>query len=239
MSKEVMIILLSLSISIIGTVIGTLLGIMGKKISSRSIGKALSFSGGIMLILTFFELIPGAIDRSGIDFFMIFFSIGIVFILMIDYFSSFYKKNSKFKKAIMIMLGLMLHNFPEGLVMGIGFIEGSSIGMKMSILIAIHDLPEGIAIAAPLLYTNTSKRKIVLSSIITSIPAVLGTILAIVLKSISPAVMSISLSIAAGIMSYTVLFEIIPESREMIGFKDNMVFLTLGSIIAILMIRFI
>lgn len=123
--------------------------------------------------------------------------------------------------------------------MGIGFIEGSSIGMKMSILIAIHDLPEGIAIAAPLLYTNTSKRKIVLSSIITSIPAVLGTILAIVLKSIAPAVMSISLSIAAGIMSYTVLFEIIPESREMIGFKDNMVFLTLGSIIAILMIRFI
>lgn len=236
MRKEIMIILLSLNISIIGILVGTLFGIMRKKISIKPIGRALSFSAGIMLILTFFELIPEAINRSGVDFFMIFFSIGIVFILIVNYITSFYKKDSRFKKTIMIMFGLMLHNFPEGLVMGIGFIEGSPLGIKMSILIALHDLPEGIAVAAPLLYSNTSKHKIVISSILTGLPAVLGTIVAIILKSISPAVMSISLSIAAGVMAYTVLFELIPEAREMIGFKDNMVFLTLGSMIAILMI---
>ncbi|SHK41101.1 zinc transporter, ZIP family [Hathewaya proteolytica DSM 3090] len=236
--RELFIILLCIGVSIVGTLLGTFISISFKKTTPYIVGKALSFSSGIMLVLTFFEIIPEAIHSSGIDFFMIFFTVGLAFVLLIDYLGDFYKGNSNLKRIIIIILGFMLHNFPEGLVMGVGILQGNSIGFKMAILIAVHDIPEGISVAAPLLYSNTGKKKMILSSLMAGLPAVVGVIVAIILKNISPAVMCISMSIASGIMSYMVLFQLIPQSRDIIGFKDNMVYITFGAVVSILMIKF-
>lgn len=234
--RTIIIILFCLNMSVIGTIVGAFLSISVKKPSRALLGKTLGFSAGIMITMTFCELIPEAIKIQGINNFMIFFSIGILVILIISYISTFCNKNNSVRMAMMVALGFMLHNFPEGLIMGIGFMAGNGLGIKMSILIAMHDIPEGIAIAAPLLYSNVKKKKVMLYVLATTMPALIGAILGMAIGAISPFIMGSSLSLAAGIMSYVVLFEIIPESREIVGVKSSSVYLVLGALIGVLMI---
>lgn len=224
--------------SVIGTIIGAFLSISVKKQSRTLLGKSLGFSGGIMLTMTFCELIPEAIKIQGINNFMVFFSLGVLVILIISYISTFCNKSNNIRIAMMVALGFMLHNFPEGLIMGLGFMAGNGLGIKMSILIAMHDIPEGIAVAAPLLYSNVKKKKVMLYVLATTMPALIGAIIGIAIGAVSPFIMASSLSLAAGIMSYVVLFEIIPESREIIGVKGSSIYLLLGALIGILMIKF-
>lgn len=60
----------------------------------------------------------------------------------------------------MTALGLILHNFPEGILMGVGFQAGNRLGLKMAIIISIHDIPEGIAVATPLIASNEKRVKL-------------------------------------------------------------------------------
>lgn len=236
--RTIIIILFCLNMSVIGTIIGAFLSISVKKPSRTLLGKSLGFSGGIMLTMTFCELIPEAIKIQGINNFMVFFSLGVLVILIISYISTFCNKSNNIRIAMMVALGFMLHNFPEGLIMGLGFMAGNGLGIKMSILIAMHDIPEGIAVAAPLLYSNVKKKKVMLYVLATTMPALIGAIIGIAIGAVSPFIMASSLSLAAGIMSYVVLFEIIPESREIIGVKGSSIYLLLGALIGILMIKF-
>lgn len=236
--RTIIIILFCLNMSVIGTIIGAFLSISVKKQSRTLLGKSLGFSGGIMLTMTFCELIPEAIKIQGINNFMVFFSLGVLVILIISYISTFCNKSNNIRIAMMVALGFMLHNFPEGLIMGLGFMAGNGLGIKMSILIAMHDIPEGIAVAAPLLYSNVKKKKVMLYVLATTMPALIGAIIGIAIGAVSPFIMASSLSLAAGIMSYVVLFEIIPESREIIGVKGSSIYLLLGALIGILMIKF-
>lgn len=224
--------------SIMGTMIGALIGISVKNPSEKLLGVTLSFSAGLMLIISIFELIPEAIAKNGTTNFFIFFLIGIFIILIINYFSALYNNDSHIKMAFLVALGIMLHNLPEGLVMGFGFMTRGNLGFKMSVLIAIHDIPEGIVVSAPLNYSQINKIKILGYTLLTALPAFFGALIAIYVGSISPVTIGASLSVAAGIMLYVVLVEMLPESKKICGIQVCTLGMTLGIIFGGLMIKF-
>lgn len=236
--RNIFIVLFCLCMSLIGTMIGALIGVSIKNPSKKFLGFIFSFAAGLMLMVSAFELIPEAIEVSNMKSFLVFFSIGILTILIINYFSAYYTKDNNIKIALLISLGIMLHNFPEGLIMGVGFMAGGNLGLKMSILIAIHDIPEGISVAAPLKYSKVSSTRIMIYAFLTALPALIGSLVGIFLGSISDLAIGASLSIAAGIMLYVTLFEMIPKSREICGIKVCTFGLTIGSIIGICIIVF-
>ena len=112
----------------------------------------------------------------------------------------------------MTALALMIHNFPEGIIMGCGFAAGGSFGIQMSVVIAIHDIPEGIAVAAPLMASKTGKSKILLYAFITAFPTVIGKLIGISIAKISSEVLGICMS--TGIRNYAIccMWEMVPES---------------------------
>jgi ZIP family zinc transporter len=141
--------------------------------------------------------------------------LGIIIIAIIDTKVDINSNNKHLKMAFMASLGLMIHNFPEGIIMGCGFAAGSTLGMKMSIIIAIHDIPEGIAVSAPLVASKVKVPKILFYAFITAFPTALGTFAGTYIANISQNVLGACLAVASGIMLYVVCGEMIPESSKL------------------------
>lgn len=210
------IIVLSALISLIGTMIGASIGVVVKNPSKRALGLILGFAGGLMLSIVMFDLIPEAIIKLGLKGTLFFSVIGILIVVLIDSSLSAKKNNfnGHFKVAFLTALGLMLHNFPEGIIMGCGFLAGKSLGLKMSIIIAIHDIPEGLAVAAPLMLSKVRVSKILFYVLITALPTALGAWIGIFAGSVSTDTLGACLALASGIMLYVVCGELLPESNK-------------------------
>lgn len=223
-------------ISLMGTAIGGLVGIMFKNPSKKLLGSLLGFAGGLMLAVVVFDLIPEALRNWSFGYTIIFCIVGIIFIAFVDKnINNEYIDEHK-KMAIITALGLMLHNFPEGIIMGCGFATGTNLGIKMSLVIALHDIPEGMAVATPLMASNENSFKIFLYTVITALPTALGTILGAFMGKISNNLLGANLSLASGIMLYVVCGEMLPQSNKIWGGISSTIGVLSGFIFGLIII---
>ncbi|MGH4117991.1 ZIP family metal transporter [Clostridium sp.] len=236
-STIVLIILFTGVIALIGTMLGAFLGVVMKKPSRKFLGNIIGFASGLMLSIVVFELIPEAMDKTGFLRTLFFLVLGIVIVVIIDRISSLSQNvNSEYTKfAFMVAIGIMLHNFPEGLIMGFGFVNGESLGLKMSVIIAIHDIPEGLAVAAPLMLTGTKSRTILFYAFLTALPTAIGAWMGIYIGSISMEILGNSLAFASGVMLYVIYGEMIPRSKKLWSGTTSTLGILLGIILGLVM----
>ena len=123
--------------------------------------------------------------------------------------------------------------------MGGGFALNQTLGVEMSLIIAIHDIPEGIAVAAPLMASGVKSYKILLFAFITSLPTAIGAFIGVILGNVSEFALGASLAIASGIMMYVVFGELIPESNRLSRGIGTSLVVILGLTLGFLMINFI
>ena len=99
-----------------------------------------------------FDLIPEALEISNIVNAIIGIFLGIVMMIFCDKLvekkfniqeSNVSKNNSLLKTGIIVSIGLAIHNFPEGLAIGSGFGASIKLGLSLAIAICLHDIPEG------------------------------------------------------------------------------------------------
>ncbi|SHI44844.1 zinc transporter, ZIP family [Clostridium amylolyticum] len=241
MFKYFSIIILAMSISLIGTMIGASIGVIVRNPSKKLLGTIMGFAGGLMLAVVVFELIPEAINKTNILFTVIFYSIGIGIVMLIEKITE--KKSMEtgnyMKVAIITSLGLMLHNLPEGIIMGCGFLVEQNLGVQMSIIIALHDIPEGIAVTAPLMASNVKVGKIIIYAFLTALPTALGAALGVMTGKISDFYLGLSLALASGIMMYVVFGELIPESNKLWSGILNTLSVIIGLTLGFIMINLI
>lgn len=213
----IIIIVLGSLVSLIGTMAGASLGVLIKKPSNKVLGAIIGFAGGLMLAVVVFDLIPEAIEMVGLINAIFFSVIGIITIIFVDniFEKAKFTSNKHIKVAVMVALGLMIHNFPEGIIMGCGFVSGTSLGLKMCIVIALHDIPEGIAVSAPLMASRVKISKILFYAFITALPTAAGVWLGAWVGTISYSVLGDCLAFASGIMLYVVCREMLPESSKL------------------------
>lgn len=233
----VLIILFSGVIALIGTMTGAFLGIAMRKPSRKFLGNIIGFASGLMLSIVVFELIPEATDKTGFLRTLYFLVLGIIIVLIIDKISNLRRDvNSEYRKvAFMVAMGIMLHNFPEGLIMGFGFVNGESLGLKMSLIIAIHDVPEGLAVAAPLMLSGAKSKKILWYAFLTALPTAIGAWLGIYIGSISIEILGNALAFASGVMLYVIYGEMIPESKKLWSGTTSTLGILLGIIMGLIM----
>ncbi len=98
--------------------------------------------------------------------------------------------------------------------MGCGFLAGGSLGFKMCILIAVHDIPEGIAVAAPMTAYKVDRLKIFFYTAITALPTVFGAFFGLFIGKISDNYIGLSLGIASGIMLYISCGKMLKEAYK-------------------------
>lgn len=204
-------------VSLIGTMVGACLGVVIRKPTNRFLGAIVGFSGGLMLSVVVFELIPEAMNNWSFRGTLFFCVLGISVIMVLDRLLIIGKwfSNTHVRVAVMAAVGLMVHNLPEGIIMGCGFLATQGLGIKMSIIISIHDIPEGMAVAAPLMANKTKISKILLYAFVAAFPTAVGVWIGAYLGSISKDVLGACLAFASGIMLYVVCGEMLPESSKL------------------------
>lgn len=208
----------------VGTGLGGAMVFFLKNPGKKLMGTLLGFTGGIMLAVVCFDLMPHAFDIGGMAIGFAGILLGVAAVFFADSFMpevteirniSAGLDKTFIKSGILLGLGIALHNFPEGLAIGSGFAAGESMGLSIALIIALHDIPEGIAMAVPLRIGGYNRLKIVLYTILAGIPTGIGALFGALLGDISSVFVSLCLGFAGGAMLYITCGELIPKTQTL------------------------
>ena len=131
------------------------------------------------------------------------------------------------RKIWLFALAITIHNFPEGLAVGVGFGDGNiARGLSLAIAIGLQNMPEGLAVALPFIREGFPVGKAFWIALLTGMVEPLGGLLGVGLVSIAKPLLPLMLSFAAGAMLFVISHEIIPETH-----KENSSKLTTHSLI--------
>lgn len=149
--------------------------------------------------------------------------IGIVFILLIKKVLDQYEdlkmgniEGASYKKILLIMLVMTLHSLTEGIGIGVSFggRNGQRLGKLISLSLAVHNIPEGVAVCAVLTSRKVDKLRAALWAIFTSLPQPLCAVPAYMFIEHMLYTLPSGLGFAAGAMAYVAIFELLTEAVE-------------------------
>lgn len=227
MNSQILKALLITSIAGLSTTIGSVLGLIFKRESTKFMTFVLGFTAGVMVGVSFFELFPAGLEELGFGKASIAFVIGFIVIFIIDYFIPHEyigqkeytneKTNQKLlRTGLFVAIGIGIHNFPEGMATFYSSIVNVKIGIAIAVAIAIHNIPEGIAVSAPIFKATGSRGKAFLWSFLSGVAEPLGAIVTalFLIPFLNATVLGYLLSGIAGIMVFISLDELIPVSKS-------------------------
>lgn len=213
--------LIGLLSGVIGTGLGGVISFFVNNFSGRLLSFVLEFSAGLMLSIVCFDLLPHAFDMGGIFISCLGVFVGMIGVILaedilkrLEIIQSNIKDTSMIKTGILMVIGIALHNFPEGLAIGAGFEASVKLGIDIALVIAWHDISEGIAVALPLKIGGLSKIYIVILTLVSGLPTGIGALLGALLGHISGRVIAFCLGIAGGAMVYIVSSELMPAAKK-------------------------
>ena len=203
--------LIGLIVGVIGTGIGGILAVLFNEKASKYMSFFMGLSGGIMLSLVMFDLIEEAIEGIGIVYAVILIFLGA---LVTKYLKEKVKINGENASGYLMLTSIIMHNLPEGLAIGTTFLAEPKRGIAMAAAIGMHNLPEGLALALGFICNKASGKRAVIMSMIAGLPIAIGCFIGSSFGEIFSAITGVLLSIAAGMMMYVVMDEMIPESKS-------------------------
>ena len=213
-------IILLASLSVISTIIGVILAFYFKK-SVKGIVVGIGFSAGIMLLISFFELVPESIVAAGIFKSSIALFLGALFIYILNLIiphTHLIKEQGQIdghllKVAYLVAFGLILHDFPEGFAMANSYIYKPALGVLIALAIAIHNIPEEFAMAIPLFLTG-KKKLLFKAAFLSALAEPIGAILGLVAVSFLPSLNPLFMAFAAGAMVFISIHELLPMAHK-------------------------
>ena len=227
---NILIAFLLTTIAGLSTGIGSIIAYFIKKPKITYLCFSLGLSAGIMLYVSFVELLPEAFYGVGeiwgiYAFFAGFMIIGMIDLLVPDFENPHhYKQFNKNKKVderlmrvgFLTALAIAIHNFPEGLAIFGSSIVNVELGVLIAFAIAIHNIPEGISVSIPIFYATGDKKKAFLYSFFSGFSEPLGAVIGflILLPFLSEWVLSFLLAFVAGIMVFISVDELLPAAHE-------------------------
>jgi ZIP family zinc transporter len=212
----------------LSTTIGSFLGLFVRKPGPRFMTLSLGFSAGVMILVSFVELLQNGIEMVGflpahIAFFagfMIMFSIDAL--IPHDYMAEHnfddpkHRKRNLARTGLFVALGIGIHNFPEGLATFAGTLQSLNLGVAIAVAIAIHNIPEGIAVSVPVYAATGSRKKAFFWSFLSGLAEPVGAGIAalFLMPFLNEALLGVVLAGVAGIMIFISIDELVPVSRS-------------------------
>lgn len=200
--------------------------IRGKELKHQD--ALMGFGAGVMLAATSFSLIIPGLEAAGggitaaiiVVFGILIGGIALCFsdkIIPHDFFLKGHdpKKIMSLKKVWLFVLAITLHNFPEGLAVGVGFGGGEiANGITLAIGIGLQNIPEGLAVALALVAIGYSKKKGFLVGLLSGLVEPVGGLFGAGLITLFAPILPWALAFAAGAMLFVIIGDIIPESHK-------------------------
>jgi len=225
----------------LATVIGALAILAFGKPEEKTLAIFFGLAAGIMFSVAVIDLLPSSFQYGSLISMLAGLIFGICLLKVLSLLLNLEKLSRSGRDSIylrrmgyLIAIGISLHDLPEGIAIAAGFTATVRLGWKIAIAIGLHNIPEGMITAAPLVMSGLAPLRVLATTGIVSIFTPLGTLLGLVIVSISKSYVSFLLAMAAGAMIYIVLFEIIPEGK-----KRHPNYARLGMVLGVLLIIFL
>ncbi|HHV64380.1 MAG TPA: ZIP family metal transporter [Peptococcaceae bacterium] len=205
----------------LATTLGCLIVLFLGHPPERMLSALLAGAGGVMLAVVIWDLIPVALGYKQPFQFLAGFLIGIIFLSAADKFlkrkqqSLIPNRRNRLKRlGLLIASGIALHDIPEGMAIAVGQESTGHLGTLIAMGIALHNLPEGMATATPLIMAGIRRSKILALTFIIAFFTPLGALLGKLALGIVHTSLCFFVSLAAGAMAFLVLAELLPLARE-------------------------
>ncbi len=200
-----------------------------RNISQRMLDVLLGLAAGVMLAATSFSLIVPSLEYSGGGLKSALITsagilAGAIFLDLTDKHAPHEHLLDKrieggatksLKKIWLFIIAITIHNFPEGLAVGVGFGDNNiSNGLTLALGIGIQNLPEGLAVAISLVREKYTQKHAFTIALLTGLVEPIGGLLGLFLVSIFKPILPFTLAFAAGAMLFVISDEIIPETHQ-------------------------
>jgi len=221
------------------TIIGAACVFFVRKVSDKFLDAAMGFAGGVMLAATFFGLITPAIRIGGVWKTGSGIILGALFLILMEKVIPHIHRVTGIKgphthlgKLSLFILAITIHNFPEGLAVGVGFAGGNiSAGTIMAIGIGIQNIVEGLAVSFSVFRDRSMVMKAFLIASFTCIVEPIGGFIGISVVSLGKTIIPYGLAFAAGAMLFVTAEEIIPETHSRGNPREATIGLILGFVV--------
>jgi ZIP family zinc transporter len=214
------------------TAVGAVPVLLGRIPSRAARDLLLGFAAGVMLAASFFSLIIPALDAAEVRFesgaapaaivcIAILLGMGAVALMNEKLPHEHFKSGregpdaASLRRVGLFIFAITIHNFPEGLAVGVGFgADGLSGGPPLAIGIGLQNAPDGLAVAVSLIGEGYSKLRAWGIAALTGLVEPVGGLLGAGIISISQPLLPWGLAFAAGAMLYVISHKIIPETHR-------------------------
>lgn len=203
----------------ITTGIGALPFFFIKNISDSFLGKANAIAAGLMLSASYNLIFEGYLENEWMT--VCGMASGVLLVILANnWMERTYELDVEDlvgagSRKMLLFLGIMtIHSFAEGVSVGVSFANTLEFGVFIAIAIAVHNIPEGLAISLVMVPKGTSPIKAVGWSIFSSLPQPIMAIPAFLFVDTFREYLPFGLGLAAGAMIWMVFAELIPEALQ-------------------------
>lgn len=214
----------------LSTAIGSSIAFFIKKPKFSYLSFLMGFSAGVMIYVSFVELLSRSIQEVGFNLANLGFFGGIAVIYLVDELIPHVHMDTKIdshheavedpkrlmEAGVLTAVGIAIHNFPEGLSVLTISLQSISVGASVALAIAVHNIPEGIAVSIPIYYATGDRKRAFLYSVFSGVAEPLGAAFGffILFPFLTQTVLSTTLAVVAGIMVFICFDELLPIARE-------------------------
>lgn len=206
-------------VSGLSTPLGAWMVLWTDRIGRRTLGFVLALASGVMVTVAVTELVPNALAAGGRIWTAGGIAVGVLLMaaagrLLRRVYAEAGGRSAVAATGWAIAVAIALHDVPEGMAIGAGGAIHVHLGLILAVALALHNLPEGMSIAAPLAIGGV--RRSVILGVTTAIAFITpaGTLLAVAVGSLRPEWLAGVLALAAGAMAYVVAHDTVPEAFE-------------------------
>ncbi len=222
----------------LATAVGALPVLFVRRLSERTQDVLLGFAAGVMLAASFFSLIipgldvaqqQGASKLGAVTTVIAGILLGAGILWALNRFVPHEHfvlgregpSTERVRRIWLFVLAITLHNFPEGLAVGVSF-GGDDAGRGLAVAtgIGLQNMPEGLAVAVALLGLHYTKGQAFLVALLTGLVEPIGGLIGVAAVTVAQSLLPWGLAFAAGAMIFVISDEIIPETHRR-GFENH------------------
>jgi zinc transporter, ZIP family len=214
----------------LGTGLGGSLAVV-RRPSERTAGLLMGLAAGVMITLAFVELVNEAWQSSGYLVTTLGFALGALVMFLVDWltphirFAEDEERSASdahmLKTGLLMAIGISIHNIPEGMAVGAGYVHQPAFGVFIALAIALHNIPEGIATALPLYEGGMAKWKAAGISLLSGLVEPLGALFAAIFLTAFAGLVAAALAFAAGVMVFITLDDLDGEQVQAVKVVAN------------------